>query len=350
MVPTSVATLDVYFGNRSSHLLLFVWGHIRKFMKKIFYISTVTLFLTFIMILLGGIVKTTGSSLACPDWPTCNGSLVPPMRGAVAIEHSHRLLGTVIGILTALMVLFTVPYRKMDPKLHKAALLALVFVIIQGLLGGLTVLTRITPAISAFHLALSHLFFGVLLFVYYKSCEHREPPQEKLPQEIPSKFLRNAKIATVLVFVQICLGAIIRHYDLGGVCGLGWENSVFCADLVTGNHTVWPMNDLKQELHMLHRLNGILVLVSLIALTIPLLKFAKQIGHKSLRRLIIAIHAVVTLQVLVGISVVGTSIALHPITLHLALGLTLWALVLSVIIKLGNRGYTSGSLERIIVS
>ena len=67
---------------------------------------------TYLLILVGGLVHGTGSSLACPDWPTCYGSLVPKMEGGVAVEHGHRLaaLTVVILILDALTAAIFAPY------------------------------------------------------------------------------------------------------------------------------------------------------------------------------------------------------------------------------------------------
>ena len=130
---------------------------IKKQGKQLYYISALTLMLTFCMIVLGGVVKNTGSSMACPDWPTCNGSLMPEMVGAVAIEHSHRILGTVLGILACLMVFIGVRARKKEPILFYSTLLGLALVIAQGVLGGLTVLNKISAFYSSLHLSLIHI-------------------------------------------------------------------------------------------------------------------------------------------------------------------------------------------------
>ena len=63
---------------------------------------------TYLLILIGGLVHGTGSSLACPDWPTCYGSLMPKMEGGVLVEHSHRLAaGTVVILTLALAAMLT---------------------------------------------------------------------------------------------------------------------------------------------------------------------------------------------------------------------------------------------------
>src|SRR5947208_12682052 len=58
---------------------------------------------TFLLLLVGGLVNPTGSSLACPDWPLCYGSPFPPMVGGILYEHSHRLLATGVGLLTVVL-------------------------------------------------------------------------------------------------------------------------------------------------------------------------------------------------------------------------------------------------------
>src|SRR5690348_558407 len=73
-------------------------------------LAKILVVLIFGLLLLGGIVHNTGSSLACPDWPTCYGSLMPKMEGGVAIEHSHRLFAATVGLLT--IVLAFLLYRQ----------------------------------------------------------------------------------------------------------------------------------------------------------------------------------------------------------------------------------------------
>lgn len=299
--------------------------------KKIFFLSIASIFLTFIMIVLGGVVKNTGSSLACPDWPTCHGTFLPEMTGIVAIEHSHRLLGTLLGILSCLLLLFSTKIRKEEPLLHKATIFSLVLVIVQGIMGGATVLTQITPLYSTIHLTLSHIYFFSLLYIYFETCG-----DSLWPVKIPEKLIKLSGIAMGLTFIQIVLGGIIRHYGAGPACGLGWEAAILCQELTTAKLTIWPENG-PGQLHMLHRLNGYLLLFSLVGLTIPMLKFARLNKLKSLRRHLIGIHLVVTVQVLLGIKVVGTYIAPLAITLHLAFGLTLWALVSGLFLKLRGK-------------
>src|SRR5712675_2496341 len=94
---------------------------------------------TFLLILIGGLVHGTGSSLACPDWPTCYGTLMPKMEGGVLVEHSHRLAaGTVIILTLALALALSFARAPQQKALRPYGWLAFGLVIFQAVLGGVT--------------------------------------------------------------------------------------------------------------------------------------------------------------------------------------------------------------------
>src|SRR4249920_450325 len=78
--------------------------------------AIVTAVATYLLILIGGLVHGTGSSLACPDWPTCYGTMMPKMEGGVLVEHSHRLAAGTVTILT--LVLAALMTRTRAPELR----------------------------------------------------------------------------------------------------------------------------------------------------------------------------------------------------------------------------------------
>src|SRR4029079_3640978 len=121
---------------------------------------------TYLLILIGGLVHGTGSSLACPDWPTCYGSLMPKMEGGVLVEHSHRLAaGTVVIMTLALAGLMTLTRAREWRPLRPCAWLAVGLVIVQALLGGITVKLRLPTPISTAHTGTSLLVFLTLLYI-----------------------------------------------------------------------------------------------------------------------------------------------------------------------------------------
>ena len=180
-------------------------------------IACLTAAATLALILAGGLVTDTGSALAVPDWPTTFGYnlfLYPwsKMVGGVLYEHSHRLLGAVVGALTVglALVLWRGERRWWVRALGVAAVL---LVAVQGVLGGLRVLLR-AETIAIVHGCLAPAFFAltvVLARVTGASWAASPPPA-------PGGQLRALAVAACLVlYVQIVLGALLTH---GGWVGL----------------------------------------------------------------------------------------------------------------------------------
>ena len=133
---------------------------------------------TYLLILIGGLVHGTGSSLACPDWPTCYGSLMPKMEGGVLVEHSHRLAaGTVVIMTLALAAMLTVTGSR-DARLRALrpfGWLAVGLVFVQALLGGITVILRLPTPVSTAHTGTSLLFFLTLVYIAVRSRPAPQP-------------------------------------------------------------------------------------------------------------------------------------------------------------------------------
>lgn len=252
--------------------------------------------LTFTLINLGGHVHNTGSSLACPDWPLCHDQIMPEMKGGVLIEHSHRLLASLVGFLTLLTVIFV----KKGTQSASVAYAALLMVVLQGILGGLTVIYRLPPLVSIAHLGLSMIFFCTLIYFH-----HLLTSPEKI--EVPLLFKKTLRATLILLYLQIILGAFIRHMGLGTICGLGYGHSILCSDLLLPE-------SLSQSIHMLHRFLGPMIGLSIISLNILIVKIHKQ------KFIILPVFSslIILMQIALGIMTVGT--ALRPVITMLHLG------------------------------
>src|SRR5690349_3081848 len=126
-------------------------------------LAAVTASMMFALIVVGSIVRTTGSGLACPDWPLCQGRLIPPLQFNVWIEWFHRLLALVVGVslfATAATVAWNGRTRR---SLGGLALLAVALYFAQALLGALTVWRLLDPSVVSGHLAVALLLFATLL-------------------------------------------------------------------------------------------------------------------------------------------------------------------------------------------
>src|SRR3569623_214462 len=133
-------------------------------------LAIATAIATYLLILIGGLVHGPGSSLACPAWPTCYGTMLPVMQRGVQVEHRPRQAPGTVVILT--LVLATVSSRSRDAALRplrRVAWLAVALVFTQALLGGITVLLRLPTPVSTAHTATSLLFFMTTLCLAVRS-------------------------------------------------------------------------------------------------------------------------------------------------------------------------------------
>jgi cytochrome c oxidase assembly protein subunit 15 len=174
-----------------------------------------TVFLTLPLLLLGGTVTTLRVGMAVPDWPTTFGhnmftySLSEMLQSSgVSWEHTHRLYASFIGLCVIALCAAHLVYEK-RPVPKKLSVAALVFVILQGVLGGLRVLEN-SPQLAFLHGALAQALFallGALAVVHstaWKSAQTR-------PCKRAGSLTKTAFAATGLVFAQIVLGAWLRH-------------------------------------------------------------------------------------------------------------------------------------------
>ncbi len=300
-------------------------------------LSALTLLCTFILIALGGFVHNTGSSLACPDWPLCFDQVFPTMEGSVAIEHSHRLLASFVGLLTLAMAIIALQQKRTDKRLSRTTAVALLLVCLQGVLGGITVLMKLSPVVSTAHLALSQIFFATLIWIFLRV---RRVEFVKESDPVPAKALTGLKWALGVTFLQMLLGAAIRHGGAGVICGLGSESMIFCIDPMTSSKTLWPTL-LPAQAHMLHRILGLLTGAAVIGGTMPLLKWAKARGSKPLRLLCVSTHIFWTFQVILGLMTIRFYIGVAPATLHLIGAALLWSALITLNF-LARRSPTTG--------
>jgi heme a synthase len=181
------------------------------------------------VIVAGALVTSEDAGLSVPDWPTSYGHYVrlPPWVGGIVYEHSHRMIAFFTGVLTTVIALWTlwVDHRRWMKLLGLAALGTIV---VQGILGGLTVLHFLPPAISTAHAAVAQTFFtiAVLIAVFTGRRWVEEVPEPAAEARRPASFVLGL-LSIFLLYLQLILGAMFRHH------GMPWWPHVLNAALVS---------------------------------------------------------------------------------------------------------------------
>src|SRR3977135_752786 len=167
--------------------------------------------LPFFLFFAGWRVTPPGSGLAVPDWPLSYGMLMPPMIGGIFYEHGHRMIATTVGLLTVIQALWL--WRR-EPKRRVRTLgwCAVGAVIVQGLLGGLTVIFLLPPAISVAHAGLAEIFFCINVAIAFFASDFYLDLRSHEKGNAPA---RGATLLVVLVYAQILVGALMRHLGAG---------------------------------------------------------------------------------------------------------------------------------------
>src|SRR5438309_2318855 len=143
-VPIRDASLGVVVPPRAAAAAITTPATARRSLRAVHGLAIAASAATYLLILIGGLVHGTGSSLACPDWPTCYGTMMPKMEGGVLVEHSHRLAaGTVMILTLVLTIAMFASKQPLHRRLRPFAALAMSLVVAQALLGGITVLLRL---------------------------------------------------------------------------------------------------------------------------------------------------------------------------------------------------------------
>jgi heme a synthase len=163
---------------------------------------------TFLLVIAGGLVTSTGSGLAVPDWPLSFGQVFPPMVGGVFYEHGHRMIAATIGLLTVLLAV-VLARNPVDHSVRKLGYAAVGVVILQGCLGGLTVLLGLPALVSVAHATLGQIFFCLIVSIALLVNLH--PLTASLPLAGADRLRRLAVLTTAFVLIQLILGATYRH-------------------------------------------------------------------------------------------------------------------------------------------
>jgi cytochrome c oxidase assembly protein subunit 15 len=258
------------------------------------------------------------------------------MVGGVFYEHGHRMVAATVGALTIVLALWTWLVET-HAFVRRLALAAVATVVAQGLLGGLTVIFLLPPTISVAHACLAQAF--LCLTVALAVITHPDWIPATLPPADPG-FARLTLATAAAVYVQLVLGAIMRH------TGAGLAIPDF--PLAMGR-IVPPFESREIVIHFLHRM-GALAVTSMVMWSI-VRTMRTHGGERALVRPALAAAALVATQVTLGAFTIWSRKAVLPTTAHVAVG----AAVLGTTVLLALRARrapsaTTGSCARVLAA
>ena len=284
-------------------------------------LTIVTVVSIFGLVTLGGVVRLTGSGLGCPDWPLCNGSIIPSLDRATLIEYSHRMAASFVGILVIATAIVVWRNYRNQPWLFIPTNLAVVALIAQVLLGGVTVLEDLSPKLVMAHLALAEVLVATMVLVAITALTSPITPSLGVlhGREI-DRFPLVALTAMGLSYILLLSGSYVATSGATIGCGQSWP---LCQGefFVDGQHPV---------VHMIHRFISVLAGIAIVATLI--MAWSRRKERPFLGLVAVVVAGLFLGQVMVGASVLWAGFPLSARLLHLSMATLVWIGLSSMVV------------------
>ncbi len=285
---------------------------------------------TYLLIVVGAIVRVTGSGLGCPDWPTCHGQLVPPLETAAIIEYTHRLLGALVSPLILATTVGAWLVRRRDRAVVVPATLAPILLAIQIVLG-MVVVRRELPAMEVLvHLVFAMAILGLLVWTAIAAGPAPQPrPGANAADAIGARRLIGwAHATTTVVFLLLVVGAYVQATGAGYAC-VGFPGC-------NGEALPFGANRLV-DIHLLHRL----LAYTLAALGAVVVWQAWRHWRwlPAVPRTATLLGLLILAQIGIGAVLVSTALPAHARAAHVAGAAAVWAaaVALTCLVARGRR-------------
>jgi cytochrome c oxidase assembly protein subunit 15 len=270
---------------------------------------------TWLLVVFGGIVRITGSGLGCgDDWPRCHGRWIPPFTLETLIEYTHRLLAAGIGVVVLAVLGYAflrrnAPGMRGGPGLLGPAALAAALVIVQALLGAVTVKLELPTAVTVAHFVTAMLFSATLITIAVRAGFLGEPD----PSPGSSRAARIALVAAVTGLVVVALGAVTANTPGAAAA---------CTGFPLCNGRWLPQAGAPTVLiQWLHRLAAFTLLV---VVKVSWLSTRRAAPGAPVRRASAVAAGLVVVQIGVAAGLVLTRLPQYLQATHLAFGAAIW--------------------------
>ena len=288
--------------------------------------------MTYLLVVIGALVRGTGSGMGCPDWPLCQGALVPPIGDTAAwVEWIHRDVAVIVGVLVFALTVVAIARYRGQLSIVAPAIVALVLTGFQAYLGKVTVDTSNAGAWVTAHLSTALALLGLLTFIAVRA---------RYPARLPSRGA-SQRLTLLLAFVAVAAYALM----LFGSNVTETNAALVYPDWPLFNGQLLPTFSSDptaagmQLAQFLHRLIAVVVGLIVLGAAIYIWRLVRRSrpggravpGGEAVLALVATSAALYAVQVVVGALQITTTLAAWAVALHLALGALIWALLVGAV-------------------
>lgn len=290
------------------------------FVQNLFRLVTIASVIAAIFqISLGGIVRVTESGLGCPDWPLCHGQIIPPLNFTTLIEYSHRLSASLLTFLVLSQVVLSWKFYRPHNRVVSFNIIGLFLILMAAVLGGITVLTELAWWVVLIHLAVAETALACLTVSAFLTWTNLNDIDDSKRIALGGKIVKLTLFLTlIVVFGLILSGSYMVGYGAAASCG------------------TWPLcrgallpEGIPYAIHMAHRI--VAAIAGLLIVGTAILTWINHKGYPELRRSIIALVLLFSIQVMMGALIVWTGFPSSAKALHLTLATLVWVNLVLVV-------------------
>ena len=279
---------------------------------------------TAVLLFVGGLVTSTGSALSVPDWPLSYGKVFPTMTGGVLFEHGHRMVAATVGLLTVVLAVWL---WRAEPRrwVRRLGVAALVAVVLQGVLGGVTVLLKLPVAVSVAHAGLAEIFFCLTVTIALVTSAGWLAPARPVEEAGGPSVRTLSRVTVAVVYLQVLAGALVRHTGA----------ALAIPDFPLAFGRLWPPATPELVAYQLVHRGGALV-VAIAAIWTVAAVMRRHGGVAELRRPALLLALLLAWQIYLGAAIVWTRRAVMPTTTHVLSGALVLATSLVLALRAGR--------------
>jgi len=283
-------------------------------LSRFAWLAFITAALTYALIVFGGVVRITGSGMGCgDDWPLCNGQLIPPMDFETLIEYGHRLAAAAVSVLVFVVAGYAISHRRTpgfaDRGILGLSLATAVLLVIQVLVGAITVWLELPTSTVVLHLGLASTLLATLILAGLRA---KVEPRPVSAGPSPYSYPRWALASAVIGFLLLVLGALVANTGAAPLC----QGFPLC------NGQLFPAGGGLVHLHWTHRL---LAYAEFVVVVLAVIATLRQKAPVVVSRWAMVALGLVLGQIWLAAEMITLHLSPNLRGLHLAVGVALWA-------------------------